>query len=73
MNDNFWSCVESCEHEWSDYDDGGNCANEYCQWNERRCKKCKVYDVSCQCGFEVGQSGWPRSRWRKLEHANGWY
>ena len=59
----FWQVVSTCKHEWSDsYGASGPCANVVCQWTERRCKLCHVYNVRCPCGFETGFNGWPRNR-----------
>lgn len=57
-----------CKHEnlYPDYNAGGACANEYCEWWEDHCRDCGRFVVRCKCGFESGESGWPRSRWMKV-------
>ena len=70
----FWDKVYACgssewgEHVWDgDYYDHGTCGTPYCSWTERRCVRCKVYEVLCGCGFMNGLSGWPMKRLLKKE------
>jgi len=54
-----WEKINNCEHEWTDYFDGGVCATPYCSWSETHCKICGIYKMKCGCGFMNGLSGEP--------------
>jgi len=55
-----WEKARKCEHEWyTNYIDSGKCETPYCSWWESHCKKCKVYEVKCGCGFMNGYGAEP--------------
>jgi hypothetical protein len=61
--------MKNCKHKnlYPDYTDGGGCETPYCGWEEVHCKDCGRFIVTCGCGWNNSQSGWPMKRHRKIE------
>lgn len=69
---NFWDKAVKCKHKnlSPTYSEFINCWTPYCSGCEEYCLDCRVYIVTCGCGFYNGMSGWPDKRHRAVEHRN---
>lgn len=66
-----WKKVNKCKHKWSDnYVWAGTCLTPFCEWTEQFCVKCRVYQVTCGCGFENRLSGEPLRVSKRRERSN---
>lgn len=61
----FWNKVSKCEHKniSPNYYPLIRCGTPYCNAEEIHCLDCGVYISDCQCGSNIGLSGWSHRRW----------